>query len=122
MTSLRLAALSLLVGSLFLSACSQCTVTECGGGRSAMWCTKQGKNCSECRNHKLTSEKGTTLYGCEDGYENGRIVACDQFIQRDITDYCATGTVCIGLNGACTADAQCCTGVCGSVTRRCITR
>lgn len=119
MTAPRLAALSLVVGALLLSGCSQCTVTDCGGGRSAMWCTKQGKNCPECRNHKLTNERGETLYGCEDGSTTS---TCDDFIKRDITDYCASGRVCIGLNGACTADAECCTGVCGSVTRRCITR
>ncbi|MBL8917505.1 MAG: hypothetical protein JNJ54_01480 [Myxococcaceae bacterium] len=119
MTGLRFAVLSLLAASWFLSACSQCTVTDCGGGRSAMWCTKQGKNCPECRNHKLTNEKGETLYGCEDASTTS---TCDNFIKRDITDSCATGRVCTGLNGRCTADAQCCTGVCGPVTMQCITR
>lgn len=110
-----------LVASSVLSACSECTSTECGGGRGAIWCIKQGRACADCKNHKLTNEKGEKLDGCEDGYENGKIVSCDNIIKRDIADYCASGKVCTGLDGACSSDSDCCSGVCGAVSKRCIT-
>jgi hypothetical protein len=106
--------------ALAASACSQCTTTDCGGGRSATWCLKQGKDCAQCKNHKLTDESGKTLYACEDSFSNGKLTSCDEFIKRDIADYCAKGAVCVGLTGACSADSQCCSGSCGSVTKQCV--
>lgn len=120
MTFLRVAVvLSAFFAFFSLSACSQCVTTECGDGRSATWCTKQGKACEACRNHKLTSETGQTLYGCEDASTTS---TCDNIIKRDITDYCATGKVCTGLGGTCSVNSDCCSGICGSVSKQCIAR
>jgi hypothetical protein len=121
MLTLRLAMTLSLLAVVGLSSCSQCTSTDCGNGRSTTYCTKQGKYCDDCLNHKVTDERGNTLYGCEDAYENGRIVSCRQFMLDTTTQYCASGKVCTGLYGTCSVNSDCCTGVCGSVTKQCIT-
>lgn len=113
---IRMVVASTLLG---LTACQQCVTTDCGSGRSATYCTKQGRACAECRNHKLVDENDKTLFGCEDGYERGQIVDCTPFAQRGIRDYCAEGKVCIGLNGACKSNSDCCTGFCGDASKRC---